>query len=52
MGKPIAGGASNTITYPETEHLAKLHHAMKTALLPLFFLPSCNYSCLHNSRRA
>ena len=33
---------SYTITYPEMEHLAKpLHHAMKTALFPLFFLPSC-----------
>ena len=33
----------NTITYPKMEHLAKLlHHAMKTALFPLFFLPSCN----------
>ena len=32
-----------TITYPEMEHLAKLlHHAIKTALFPLFFLPSCN----------
>ena len=32
-----------TITYPKMEHLAKLlHHAMKTALFPLFFLPSCN----------
>ena len=29
-----------TITYPEMEHLAKpLHHAMKTALFPLFFYP-------------
>ena len=28
----------HTITYPEMEHLAKLlHHAMKTALFPLFF---------------
>ena len=33
-----AASRNITITYPEMEHLDKpLHHAMKTALFPLFF---------------
>ena len=37
-GHSIIDNIAHTITYPEIEHLAKpLHHAMKTALFPLFF---------------
>ena len=37
-GHSIIDNIAHTIAYPEIEHLAKpLHHAMKTALFPLFF---------------